>query len=78
LPTGRITPVYSPFEGKVELVILNVKVGDWVQEGQVLAAVEAMKATHDVKAPLPGRVISVEATPGMEVSAARPILTLGE
>ncbi|MDI6725780.1 MAG: hypothetical protein QMD32_02365 [Smithellaceae bacterium] len=77
-PTGKITPVFSPFEGKVELVQVNVKVGDMVTEGQVLAAVEAMKANHDVKAPCSGRIVSIEAAPGMEVTAAKPILTIGE
>ncbi len=77
-PTGKITPVFSPFEGKVELVLLNVKVGDQVTEGQVLAQVEAMKANHDVKAPCSGRIVSIEGAVGREVSAAKPILTIGE
>lgn len=77
-PAGKLTPVYSPFEGKVELVALNVRLGDYVTAGQVVAAVEAMKANHDVKAPVAGRVASIEAKPGSEVSAARPILTIGE
>lgn len=76
-PTGMITPVFSPFEGKVELVLLNVKVGDLVTEGQVLAQVEAMKANHDVKAPCSGRIVGIEAAVGTEVSAAKPILTIG-
>ncbi len=45
------TPVFSPFEGKSELVEIKIKVGDAVSEGQVVASVEAMKAKHDVKAP---------------------------
>lgn len=71
------TPVYSPFEGKVELVEINVKVGDAVSDGQVVAAVEAMKAKHDVRSPVAGRVVAVHADLGSEVSAARPILTIG-
>jgi pyruvate carboxylase subunit B len=47
---GQRTPVFSPFEGKVELVEINVKVGNAVRKGQVVAAVEAMKAKHDVRA----------------------------
>ncbi len=58
-PAG--TPVYSPFQGKTELVEINVKVGDTVTEGQVVAAVEAMKAKHDVKAPCAGKVVSIDA-----------------
>nr|HMQ13472.1 acetyl-CoA carboxylase biotin carboxyl carrier protein subunit [Candidatus Competibacter phosphatis] len=71
------TPVFSPFEGKVELVDINVKVGDTVSKGQVVAAVEAMKAKHDVRAPRDGTVMEINAELGSEVFAGKPILTLG-
>lgn len=74
---GGGTPIYSPFEGKVELVKLSVRVGDQVAAGQVVAAVEAMKATHDVKAPCAGKVTEINADVGSEVSAEKPILVLG-
>ena len=70
-------PVYSPFEGKVELVEISVKVGDPVKKGQVVAAVEAMKAKHDVKAPCDGKVTAVHASIGHDVKAGQPILTIG-
>jgi pyruvate carboxylase subunit B len=73
--TGR-TPVYSPFEGKAQLVEVRVRVGDTVQEGQVVAAVEAMKAKHDVRCPCSGKVASVDAELGSDVMAGRPILTI--
>ncbi len=73
---GQVTDVFSPFEGNVELVEINVKVGDTVTQGQVVAAVEAMKAKHDVKAPCAGRVAAVHAVIGNEVSAGKPILTI--
>jgi len=73
---GQMTDVFSPFEGNVELVEINVKVGDAVTQGQVIAAVEAMKAKHDVKAPCSGRVAAVHAVIGNEVSAGKPILTI--
>ena len=73
---GQTTDVFSPFEGNVELVEINVKVGDRVTQGQVVAAVEAMKAKHDVKAPCSGRVAAVHAVIGNEVSAGKPILTI--
>lgn len=76
-PSGEATPVYSPFEGKVELVEINVKVGDTVTEGQVVAAVEAMKAKHDVRAPRAGKVTAIHADLGGEVSAGKPILSIG-
>ncbi len=71
------TPVYSPFEGKSELVEIKVKVGDTVSEGQVVASVEAMKAKHDVKAPCGGKVLSIDASLGDDVMAGMAILTIG-
>jgi pyruvate carboxylase subunit B len=74
--SGETVPVYSPFEGKVEVVEIRVKAGDSVRKGQVVAAVEAMKAKHDVKAPCDGQVQSIEATLGATVSRGMAILTL--
>ena len=76
-PAGQGTPVFSPFEGKAELVEIKVKAGDTVSEGQVVAAVEAMKAKHDVKAPCSGKVLSIDAALGDDVMAGKPILTIG-
>jgi pyruvate carboxylase subunit B len=73
---GQAVPVYSPFDGKVEVVEIKVRAGDAVTKGQVVAAVEAMKAKHDVKAPVDGRVRSVDAALGTEVQKGVPILTL--
>ena len=74
--SGTSTDVFSPFEGSVELVEVNVKVGDTVTQGQVVAAVEAMKAKHDVKAPCAGQVSAVHSSIGNEVSAGKPILSI--
>ncbi len=73
---GEAVPVCSPFEGKVEVVEIKVKVGDPVTSGDVVAAVEAMKAKHDVKAPATGKVATVEVSLGAEVSGADPLLTI--
>jgi pyruvate carboxylase subunit B len=70
------TPVFSPFQGKTELVEINVKAGDVVAAGQVVAAVEAMKAKHDVKAPCAGTVASIDAEIGADIEAGRSILTI--
>jgi pyruvate carboxylase subunit B len=75
--TGKTVPIFSPFEGNVEVVQISVKVGDVVKEGQVVAQVEAMKANHDVKAFSAGRVISIDAVLGTQVSSENPILTIG-
>jgi pyruvate carboxylase subunit B len=70
------TPVYSPFDGKVALVEIKVRVGDAVREGQVVAAVEAMKAKHEVRAPCSGQVASIDAEIGSDILAGRPILSI--
>ncbi len=70
------TPVFSPFSGTVEVVAVRVKEGDTVTAGQVVAAVEAMKAQHDVHAPVAGRVAQVHVRLGDEVGADRPILSI--
>ena len=73
---GAPVPVHSPFDGKVEVVEINVKVGDSVTKGQVVAAVEAMKAKHDVKASVAGTVASIDSTLGGEIAGGQPILTI--
>ena len=70
------TPVFSPFQGKTELVEINVKIGDVVKQGAVIAAVEAMKAKHDVKAPCSGSILTIEAEIGADIEAGQPILTI--
>ena len=74
---GAVTPVFSPFSGTVEVVALRVKEGDAVTSGQVVAAVEAMKAQHDVHSPVAGKVVKVHVGLGDEVGAGSPILSIG-
>ena len=74
---GGRTAVFSPFEGKAELVDILVKVGDRVSDGDVVAAVEAMKAKHDVRAPCSGTVVSVDASLGDDMMAGKPIMNIG-
>ena len=73
-----ISMVFSKFAGSVELVDIKVKAGDTVTQGQVVAAVEAMKATHDIKSPVAGVVVSVQARIGDEVDSSKPILTIAK
>ncbi len=70
------TPVYSTFAGTVEVVDVLVKLGDMVKKGQAVAAVEAMKARHDIKAPQDGKVSAINVKIGDEIDSNRPILTL--
>jgi pyruvate carboxylase subunit B len=70
------TPVCSTFAGTVDVVDILVKVGDPVSKGQVVAAVEAMKANHDIKSPIDGKVASIDAQIGDEIDSSRPIMTI--
>lgn len=76
-PTDGGTPVYSLFGGSVELVDIMVKVGDHVVKGQPLAAIEAMKAKHIIRAQRDGIVTGVYARIGEEIDSTKPILTIG-
>jgi biotin carboxyl carrier protein len=70
------TPVHSTFTGAVEVVDIKVKVGDTVTKGSVLAQVEAMKATHDIKSPTDGTVTAIHVQIGDEIDPSRPIMTI--
>jgi biotin carboxyl carrier protein len=79
-PTAAVaaegTPVRSAFGGSVEVVDIMVKTGDKVGKGQVVAAVEAMKAKHDIKAPCAGTVQAINATIGDEIDSSTAIMTI--
>ncbi len=74
--TSAGTDVFQTFGGAVELVDILVKVGDSVKKGQAVAQIEAMKATHDVKAPCDGKVQAIHARIGDEVDSSKPIMTI--
>ena len=71
------TPVHSTFAGAVEVVDIRARVGDRVEEGGVIAVVEAMKATHDIRSPVAGSVTAVHVAVGDEIDSTTPILTVG-
>ncbi|KAA3610131.1 MAG: biotin attachment protein [Calditrichaeota bacterium] len=69
-------PVFSTFAGTVDVVDILVKAGDSVQEGQVVAQIEAMKAKHDIKSQVSGTVEAVFIQIGDEIDSTQPILTI--
>jgi pyruvate carboxylase subunit B len=75
-PAAGGVPVYSTFAGAVEVVEVRVRVGDRVEEGGVLAVVEAMKATHDIRSPRAGTVTAVHVRAGNEIDSTTPIATI--
>jgi pyruvate carboxylase subunit B len=70
------TPVFSTFAGSVEVVDIPVAVGEEVKKGSVVAAVEAMKAKHDIKSPVDGKVAAILVKIGDEIDSSKPILTV--
>jgi len=73
-PAG--TQVFSTFAGQVEVVDILVKVGDKVNEGDVVAAIEAMKAKHDIKAQCGGTVSAIHVSIGDEIDSTKPIVSI--
>jgi pyruvate carboxylase subunit B len=76
-PSSATTPVYSTFGGAVEVVDLLVSVGDVLQPGAVVAHIEAMKAKHEIRTPVGGKVTAVHVRIGDEVDSRRPIVSIG-
>jgi len=74
-PAGGTT-VHSTFAGSVEVVDILVKEGDQVNAGTVVAAVEAMKAKHDIKTTVTGKVTAIHVAIGDEIDSSKPIMTI--
>jgi acetyl/propionyl-CoA carboxylase alpha subunit len=64
----------SPLPGVVRRVA--VRIGEWVEAGDVLVLVEAMKTEHRVAAARPGRVRRVLVAEGQEVAAGTAVVEL--
>jgi pyruvate carboxylase subunit B len=75
-PAGEARSVFSTFAGTVDIVDILVGVGSEVKKGQVVAQVEAMKAKHDIKAPIEGTVSAILVEIGDEVDSSKPILKI--
>jgi pyruvate carboxylase subunit B len=75
-PPAEGEEVYSTFAGHVEVVDILKQVGDPVAEGDVVAAVEAMKAKHDIRSPHAGKVAAIHVAIGDEIDSTQPILTI--
>ena len=68
--------VKAPMPGKV--IALNVKAGDTVEKGQVVAVMEAMKMEHSLTAPRDGVVEAVGAALGAQVPEGEVLVALEE
>jgi urea carboxylase len=74
VPEGGVR-VDAPFVANVWKV--EVAVGDVVEEGQTLVALEAMKMETYVTAPTTGVVVAVGAAPGVQVAPGDALVVLG-
>jgi len=74
--SGEQVDIHSTFAGFVQVTDILVKTGDAVKEGQAVAQVEAMKATHDIVSPYSGTVTDVKVQIGDEVDEKKPLITM--
>jgi biotin carboxyl carrier protein len=73
-PVAGGEPVTAPMPGKI--VDVKVSVGQSVNEGDLIAILEAMKMENEIFAPKAGKVASVNVTSGAMVEANDVIVTL--
>ena len=67
--------VVSPMPGTI--VKVNVKAGQAVKNGEVLAVLEAMKMENEIMAPHDATVAQILADVGTKVDTGTPIIVLG-
>jgi len=61
---------------EAELVAWHIKPGDLIEEDQHIVDVMTDKATVEIPAPTPGKVVSVKGTPGEMLAVGSTILVL--
>ena len=71
---GAGETVSVPMPGTI--LSVNVKAGDKVAKGQVLAILEAMKMENEIMAPADGTVTSVSVTKGASVKTGDVLCTI--
>jgi len=67
--------VKSPMPGTI--VRVNVKAGQAVKSGEVLAVLEAMKMENEIMAPRDAKILQVLTDVGSKVDTGTPIIVLG-
>ena len=67
--------VNSPMPGTI--VKMNVKPGQTVKSGEVIAVLEAMKMENEIMAPHDATIVQILADVGTKVDTGTPIIVLG-
>ncbi len=73
--SGSGDDVIAPMHGLI--VEMNVAAGAKIEEGQVIAVIEAMKMMNEIRAHRAGTVTKVHASTGETVEPNTPLVTLG-
>lgn len=73
--SGEGTPVKAALPGNVLKVLVSE--GDTIEEGDVIAVVEAMKMETEIKSPASGIIQSVEIEVGNKVQTGQVLVTIG-
>ena len=80
-PTGEGLEVLAPLEGKAYMVSNSSetpkKVGDHVEEGDIICYIEAMKVFNRIKAEKAGTITSINFTSGDSVEEDDVLMTIG-
>ena len=66
----------GPSDETVEIIELNAKNGEEVEEGQILAVLEASKAVFDLEAPVKGVVKEIYVAEDQEVQVGDPLFRI--
>ena len=72
--TAEGEQVVSPMPGTI--VRVNVKAGQTVKSGEVLAVLEAMKMENEIMAPRDASIVQILVETGTKVDSGTPILVL--
>ncbi len=74
-PVAGGTKIESPMPGTI--LDIKVQVGQAVQQGDVVAVLEAMKMENDISAPAAGKVLSVDVKKGDSVTTGTLLVVIG-
>ncbi len=66
--------VEAPITGTI--ISIEVKVGDKVEEGDVLLYIESMKMENPIMAPINGKVTEIMVAPKQVTETGKPLVTI--